>query len=54
MRAKNPSPGFVIPFFSRNLNTGGNNELESRFESARQTIYHDAKHPSHVVLPVIP
>jgi len=21
---------------------------------ARQTVYHDAKHPSHIVLPVIP
>jgi len=42
------------PFFSRNLNTGGHNEMETEYVSADQTIYHDAKHPSHVVLPVIP
>lgn len=46
------SAGF--PSFSRNLNTGGNNETELLFVSADQTIYHDAKHPSHIVLPMIP
>ncbi len=40
--------------FSRNLNTGGHNETETVYVSAEQTIYHDAKHPSHVLLPVIP
>jgi uncharacterized protein len=43
-----------FPTFSRNLNTGGHNETETEFVTARQTIYHDAAHPSHVVLPVIP
>lgn len=43
-----------FPTFSRNLNTGGHNETEKRFVAARQTIYHDAAHPSHVLLPVIP
>ncbi len=43
-----------FPFFSRNLNTGGHNEKETDFVPARQTIYHDAEHPSHVLLPVIP
>jgi uncharacterized protein len=43
-----------FPTFSRNLNTGGHNETETKFVTARQTIYHDAEHPSHVVLPVIP
>ena len=42
------------PYFSRNLNTGGHNEMESKFLTAQQTIYHDAKHPSHVLLPMIP
>jgi len=44
----------AFPNFSRNLNTGGNNETESRYVSANQTIYHDARRASHVVLPVIP
>ena len=43
-----------FPRFSRNLNTGGDNEREARFVQARQTIYHDAARPSHVVLPVVP
>jgi len=43
-----------FPLFSRNLNTGGHSETETRYVTARQTIYHDAAHPSHVLLPVIP
>jgi putative CocE/NonD family hydrolase len=43
-----------FPLFSRNLNTGGHNEVETKFVKAEQTIYHDARHPSHVLLPVIP
>jgi putative CocE/NonD family hydrolase len=44
----------VFPMFSRNLNTGGHNETETKFVSARQVVYHDRQHPSHVLLPVIP
>jgi hypothetical protein len=44
----------AMPLFSRNLNTGGNNETETKFVTAKQTIYHDAKHPSHILLPRIP
>jgi putative CocE/NonD family hydrolase len=44
----------VFPMFSRNLNTGGHNETETKFVSARQVVYHDQRHPSHVLLPVIP
>ena len=44
----------AFPMFERNLNTGGNNETETRFVSAEQTIYHDAQHPSHILLPMIP
>jgi hypothetical protein len=44
----------AFPLFSRNLNTGGHNETETKFVSAEQTIYHDAGYPSHVLLPVIP
>lgn len=43
-----------FPLFSRNLNTGGHNEKETRFVTAAQTIFHDARRPSHVLLPVIP
>jgi len=43
-----------FPLWSRNLNTGGHNETESKYVTADQTILHDAKHPSHVLLPVIP
>ena len=43
-----------FPHFDVNPNTGeplGKNRL---WQVARNTIYHDATHPSHVVLPVIP
>jgi putative CocE/NonD family hydrolase len=43
-----------FPVFSRNLNTGGHNEKETRFVTAEQTVYHDAQYPSHVLLPMIP
>ncbi|MBZ5524171.1 MAG: CocE/NonD family hydrolase [Acidobacteriia bacterium] len=44
----------AFPLFSRNLNTGGHNETETKYVSAEQTIYHSQKYPSHVLLPVIP
>ena len=44
----------VFPMFSRNLNTCGHNETETKFVSAHQVIYHDKLHPSYVLLPVIP
>jgi uncharacterized protein len=44
----------AFPLFSRNLNTGGHNETETKYVSAEQTIYHNQKYPSHVLLPVIP
>jgi putative CocE/NonD family hydrolase len=43
-----------FPLFSRNLNTGGHNEMETEYVAAEQTIYHDAQHPSYVLLPAIP
>jgi putative CocE/NonD family hydrolase len=43
-----------FPMFSRNLNTGGHNEVEVEYVTADQVIYHDAQRPSHIVLPVIP
>ncbi len=51
LRAEVASAAF--PTFSRNLNTGKHNETETKFVKATQKIYHDARHPSHVLLPVI-
>ncbi len=42
-----------FPLFSRNLNTGGHNETEKDFVKADQVIYHEAGHPSYVLLPVL-
>src|SRR5581483_2110845 len=43
-----------FPRFNRNLNTGEQTLGATRSVKARQTIYHDAGHPSAIVLPVIP
>jgi putative CocE/NonD family hydrolase len=43
------------PFYLRNLNTGADNvALETEAVVARQKVHHDAAHPSHLLLPVIP
>ena len=42
-----------FPQYSRNLNTGKNNETESDFEAATQRIYHSKKYPSCIILPII-
>ena len=44
----------AFPKYDRNLNTGGDNERETKFVSARQQVLHDSAHPSRVRLPVIP
>ncbi len=43
----------MFPLFSRNLNTGGRNETETKFRTADQRIFHSARYPSHVLLPVV-
>jgi uncharacterized protein len=43
-----------FPRFDRNLNTGEDPATGTRWQTARQTVFHDARHPSHVTLPVIP
>ena len=43
-----------FPRFDRNLNTGGDQATGTRWQTARQTIFHDARYPSHLMLPVIP
>jgi uncharacterized protein len=44
----------AFPKYDRNLNTGAPLGTTSEFLAANQVIYHDAAHPSHVLLPVIP
>jgi putative CocE/NonD family hydrolase len=44
----------AFPLFDRNLNTGGSNETETKYVTARQTVYHDAGRASYVLLPMIP
>ncbi len=44
----------AFPKYDRNLNTGGDNERDTTYVSAHQRVLHDAAHPSHVTLPVIP
>ncbi|HYP25528.1 MAG TPA: CocE/NonD family hydrolase [Blastocatellia bacterium] len=43
-----------FPIFSRNLNTGGHNEKETKYVKANQVIYHGRRYPSHLLLPAIP
>ena len=43
-----------FPHYNRNANTGKEATCEEDLLVAHQTIYHDAEHPSHIVLPVIP
>jgi uncharacterized protein len=43
-----------FPRFDRNLNTGEDIKLARRSVSATNTIFHDAQHPSALVLPLIP
>jgi putative CocE/NonD family hydrolase len=42
-----------FPSFSRNLNTGGNNEIDTKFVTARQRIFHSRDHASYLALPVV-
>lgn len=43
-----------FPRYSRNPNTGEQAECATQMQTALQTVYHDAIHPSHLLLPVIP
>ena len=43
-----------FPQFDRNSNTGEAFATTVKGNVARQTVYHDAERPSHVLLPVIP
>jgi putative CocE/NonD family hydrolase len=41
------------PNYTRNLNTGGRNELETGYVIAQQRLYHSAEYPSHLSLSVV-
>jgi putative CocE/NonD family hydrolase len=43
-----------FPRWERNPNTGEDASTATSWRAARQTILHDAEHPSHVTLPVLP
>ena len=43
-----------FPRFDRNLNTGKPAATDSQFIKATNTIYHDTKHPSALILPLVP
>jgi putative CocE/NonD family hydrolase len=43
-----------FPRFDRNLNTGDDQATGTRWQAAQQTVFHDARYPSHILLPVIP
>ena len=43
-----------FPRFDRNVNTGEDQATGSRWQTAAQTIFHDQRYPSHLLLPVIP
>ena len=43
-----------FPRFDRNLNTGGPVGFETEWLVAHQVVFHDAAHPSRLILPVIP
>jgi putative CocE/NonD family hydrolase len=43
-----------FPRFDRNTNTGNVIAGDAEFKPALQTVMHDAQHPSHITLPVVP
>lgn len=42
------------PLWDRNQNTGNPIGMDAEMIVAQQTIYHDANHPSRIILPIIP
>ena len=43
-----------FPRFDRNPNTGNRPGMDAEMQVADQTIYHDPKRPSRLILPIIP
>ena len=44
----------AMPLFERNTNTGGDVAREATGPKADNVLHHDAAHPSHLLLPVVP
>lgn len=44
----------LFPFVTTNQNTGNPIATDTEWKIAHQTVYHDKKRPSHVVLPIMP
>ena len=42
-----------FPHYDRNLNTGQPVGADAQMVVAHQTVFHDAMHPSHIVLPIM-
>jgi uncharacterized protein len=43
-----------FPHFDRNPNTGHTIGMDAELRKAEQTIFHDSRYPSHLILPAIP
>jgi predicted acyl esterase len=43
-----------FPLWDRNLNTGDPISTGTRIKVAHNIIYHNAEHPSHIILPIVP
>jgi uncharacterized protein len=43
-----------FPHFDRNPNTGHAFGVDAEVVAARQTVFHDGRYPSHLILPIIP
>ncbi len=43
-----------FPRFDRNLNTGADQATSSAWRTAEQTVFHEQRYPSHILLPLIP
>ena len=43
-----------FPMYDRNLNTGGDNVTETKWIKANNTIHLGGRHPSQLLLPVVP
>ncbi|HSA03012.1 MAG TPA: CocE/NonD family hydrolase, partial [Candidatus Paceibacterota bacterium] len=52
MRVEVSSSNF--PRFDRNPNTGHEFGADTEWVKAEQTVFHDAQHPSSILLPIIP
>ncbi|MFC2166021.1 CocE/NonD family hydrolase [Acidobacteriota bacterium] len=44
----------VFPWVNPNQNTGNPVATDTEWKIAHQTVYHDTKYPSHIILPVMP